>query len=72
MDGEIVADRIDGVRLAEAIDDDVGARLGKRLGDAQANAAGRAGDDRDAAGERGNVEPGQKVEISASMMADDI
>jgi hypothetical protein len=48
---DIGADLLDLRRDAEAVQHDVGALRGERPGDAQADTAGRAGDDRGAPGE---------------------
>ena len=57
LDAELLLDRgaglFDLVPVAEAVDDDVGARRGEGAGDAEADAAGGAGDDRHPPGERG-------------------
>ena len=51
LDAEILFDAaallLDRRGVAEAVDDDVGAFLGEGAGDGQADAAGRAGDQRD-------------------------
>ena len=50
---ELAADEVDLALLAEAVDDDVGAGFREGAGDAEADAAGRSGDDRDLAGRAG-------------------
>jgi len=49
---ELAARRLDHRVVAQPVDHDVGARLGKRPCNAEADAACRSGDDRDASGER--------------------
>jgi len=51
--GDAFACRLDLLRLAEAVQHHVGARAGQRARDAEPDAAGRAGDERDFALERG-------------------